>query len=49
VALFPPLSLRVAAQKAMRGVANAWPGKNPGCISRLAHVFLDLQRILKKV
>jgi hypothetical protein len=48
VALFPPRSLRVAAKKAMRGVAKPCRGGAPGCDLRLAHGLFDSQRIMKK-
>jgi hypothetical protein len=48
LALFPTISLRVAVQRAMRGVANAWPEGYPGGALRLAHGLFDQQRILEK-
>jgi uncharacterized protein len=49
VALFPPLSLRVAAKNGHARRCKAWPGGDPGCVLRLAHGLFDPQRILEKI
>lgn len=44
---FTPFSKGRNPKNPMSGIANAVPEKYPRCIWRLAHGFLELQRILK--